>query len=393
MLEQVIDRAAHRLGLDPVEVRRRNLLRVDELPRTTPTGLTIDSGDYLAALDLACERIGYARVRARQRAAIGARRTVTGVGVAVYQDVTPFRLVTEFASVVVRLGADDAPIIDLRAGTLSHGQNHTATYGAIARRVLHLPAARVSLQDRDTDLVPRGVGSASARSTQIAGSAVHDAAVTVRDAAQQVAADLLECSARDLELTARGFAVRGVPSRACTWTDVLRAHGSFSHEHDWTQAGSTVPYGVHAAVVDLDVETGEITLARFVAVDDCGIVVDEAIVDGQQQGGAAQGIASVLYEAIRYDEDGNVRTANLADYLVPSAADLPVIETVRTQVPTPRNPLGAKGIGQSGCIGAPPAVHNAVLDALAQLGPVPDRLDPPFTPEQIWRVLPRPAAI
>ena len=387
MLEQTIDRAAHQLQLDPVEMRRRNLLRPDELPRTTATGLTIDSGDYLAALDLACERIGYARLRARQRAGIVDARTVTGVGLAVYQDVTPFRLVTEFASVVVRLGAADVPIIELRAGTLSHGQNHTATYGAIARRVLQLPEARVALQDRDTDLVPRGVGSASARSTQIAGSAVHEAAVVVRDAARRVAAELLECARSDLELTPRGFSVRGVPSRACSWTDVLRAHGSFTHELDWTQPGSTVPYGVHAAVVELDPETGALELTRFVAVDDCGTVVDEDLVDGQQQGGAAQGIATMLYEAVVYDEDGNLRTANLADYLVPSAADLPVIETARTQVPSPRNPIGAKGIGQSGCIGAPPAIHNAVLDAFAQLGPLPERLDPPFTPERLWRAL------
>jgi carbon-monoxide dehydrogenase large subunit len=387
MLEQTLDRAAHLLGLDPVEIRRRNLLRADELPRTTATGLTIDSGDYLAALDLACERIGYTRRRARQRAAVVRRATVTGIGVAVYQDVTPFRLVTEFASVTVELGPADAPHVHLRAGTLSHGQNHTATYGAIARRVLALGDATVSLQDRDTDAVPRGVGSASARSTQIAGSAVHEAAVVVRAEARRVAAELLEAPLHDVELTARGFSVVGVPARVCSWTDVLVAHGPFTHAHDWTQPGSTVPYGVHAAVVELDPTTGAIELVQFVAVDDCGVVVDPVLVDGQQQGGAAQGIAAALFEAVEHDDMGTVRTASLADYLVPSAADLPVIETARTEVPTPRNPIGAKGIGQSGCIGAPAAVHNAVLDALAQLGAVPERLDPPFSPERVWRAL------
>jgi carbon-monoxide dehydrogenase large subunit len=387
LLEQTLDRAAHRLGLDPVELRRRNLLRADELPHTTATGLTIDSGDYLAALDLACERIGYTRRRARQRAGIVPRATVTGVGLAVYQDITPFRLVTEFAAVSVSLGPDATPHVELRAGTLSHGQNHTATYGAIARKVLALPDATVSLQDRDTDAVPRGVGSASARSTQIAGSAVHEAAVVVRAEARRVAADLLEAPLHDVELTHRGFSVAGVPARACSWTDVLLAHGPFRYEHDWTQPGSTVPYGVHAAVVELDPATGAVELVQFVAVDDCGVVVDPVLVDGQQQGGAAQGIAAALYEAVEHDEMGNVRTASLADYLVPSAADLPVIETARTEVPTPRNPIGAKGIGQSGCIGAPAAVHNAVLDAFAQLGPLPDRLDPPFSPERVWRAL------
>ena len=161
--------------------------------------------------------------------------------------------------------------------------------------------------------------------------------------------------------------------------------GPVRHALDWTQNGSTFPYGVHAAVVEVDVETGEVRLVRFVAVDDCGRLIVPELVDGQQQGGAAQGIAAVLYEGIVYDPDGTPRTANLGDYLVPSAADLPTIETRRTETPSPLNPIGAKGIGQSGAIGAPGAVINAVLDALAPLG-VRD-LNPPFTPERVWSAL------
>lgn len=387
MLEQTLDRAAHRLGLDPVEIRRRNLLRADELPHVTPTGLTIDSGNYHAALDLACARIAYTRRRVRQHLQVRAGGPVTGIGVAIYQDITPFRLVTEYASVTVRLGDDARPRLELRAGTLSHGQNHTATYGVIARRVLSLPDAPVTLHDRDTAVVARGAGSAGARSTQIAGSAIHEAAIEVRLHARRVAAELLEAPLADVQLDERGFTVAGVPSRVCSWTDVLDEHGPIAYEHDWTQPGSTVPYGVHAAVVDLDPETGALELVQFVAVDDCGVVVDAALATGQQQGGAAQGIAAALYEHVVYDDDGNLRTSNLADYLMPSAADLPPIETARVEVPTPLNPIGAKGVGQSGCIGAPAALHNAVLDALAQLGVHPDRLDPPYTPERIWKLI------
>ena len=393
MLEYTLDRAAHTLGIDPIEIRRRNMLRADELPCTTAAGVAIDSGDYPAVLALACERIGYDVVRARQRAhPARASRVVVGIGVGLYQDITPFRLVTEFASVEVSSkenAPNDAafPRVDLRAGTLSHGQNHTATYGAIVEHVLHIPRDRCRLQDRDTALVPRGIGSASARSVQIAGSAIHEAAVVVRDEAIRIAARLLEAAASDIELSARGFNVRGVPSATLTWHDILRESGPIGHALDWTQSGSTIPFGAHAAVIELDRETGALTVVRFVAVDDCGVVVDHTLVDGQQQGGATQGIATMLHEEIVYDADGNLRTANLADYLVPSAADVPTVETARTEVPTPRNPIGAKGIGQSGAIGAPPAVHNAVLDAFAQLGALPPRLDPPFSPERMWRLL------
>ncbi|CAB5006539.1 MAG: molybdopterin-dependent oxidoreductase [Actinobacteria bacterium] len=393
MLEFTIDRAAHRLGIDPIELRLRNVLRPDELPYTTATGVEIDSGDYPAVLALARERIGYDDVRAAQERdryrPLHERRLITGVGVGLYLDITPFRLVTEFASVTVRPGHDTTgmPEIELRAGTLSHGQNHRATYGAIAERVLHIPRERCRLEDRDTSLVPRGIGSASARSVQIAGSAIHEAAIVVRDRACQVAADLLEARVDDIELTTNGFNVRGAPSSTIAWADVLRATGPIAHEHDWTQSGSTIPFGVHAATVTLDRETGALELMRFVAVDDCGVVVDGTLVDGQQQGGAAQGIATMLYEEIVYDENGNLRTSNFGDYLVPAASDLPRIETARTEVPTPRNPIGAKGIGQSGAIGSPPAIHNAVLDAFAQLGAIPEQLDPPFTPERMWNLL------
>jgi carbon-monoxide dehydrogenase large subunit len=234
--------------------------------------------------------------------------------------------------------------------------------------------------------VPRGIGSASARSAQIAGSAVHEAAVVVRDLARERAAERLEAPLADVVLADGVFSVRGVPARSVGWSEVL-ASGPIAHAHDWTQDGSTFPFGVHAAVVEIDTESGATRLVRFVAVDDCGRLIVPELVDGQQQGGAAQGIAAALFEGISYDADGTPRTTNFGDYLVPSAADLPTIETHRTETPSPLNPIGAKGIGQSGAIGAPGAVINAVLDALAPFG-VRD-LNPPFTPERVWHELRR----
>ena len=301
MLERLIDLASRELGLDPIELRRRNLLHAADFPYTTPTGLRYDSGDYRRALDIALDAIDYDEVR-RAQSARGAHEPAVGVGVAVYMDVTPFRLVTEYVEIVVE-DDDGAPRATVVAGTCTHGQSHETTYGALVTRELGIPRERIRLIDRDTALVPRGIGSASARSAQIAGSAVHEAAVVVRDLARERAAELLEAPAADIVRADEMFAVRGVPTRAVSWHEVLAA-GPLRHALDWTQNGSTFPFGVHAAVVEVDVETGATTLTRFVAVDDCGRLIVPELVDGQQQGGAAQGIAAVLYEGIEYDRDG-----------------------------------------------------------------------------------------
>ena len=382
MLERLIDLAARELRIDPIDLRLRNLLEVADFPYTTPTGLQYDSGDYRRALSVALDAIDYDGVR-REQQSRSPSEPALGVGVAVYMDVTPFRLVTEYVEIVVE-DAVAGPRATVVAGTCTHGQSHETTYGTLVTRELGIPRERITLVDRDTALVPRGIGSASARSAQIAGSAVHEAAIVVRDLARERAADLLEAPIADIVFDNGSFSVRGVPNKSLGWPAVL-AEGPVRHALDWTQNGSTFPYGVHAAVVEVDAETGEIRLVRFVAVDDCGRLIVPELVDGQQQGGAAQGIAAVLFEGIVYDPDGTPRTANLGDYLVPSAADLPSIETRRTETPAPLNPIGAKGIGQSGAIGAPGAVINAVLDALAPLG-VRD-LNPPFTPERVWRAL------
>jgi carbon-monoxide dehydrogenase large subunit len=382
MLERLLDLAARELAIDPIELRRRNLLHTSDFPYTTPTGLRYDSGDYRRALDIALDAIDYHSVR-RQQQGRAPQAPALGIGVAVYMDVTPFRLVTEYVEVVVD-DEEAGPTATIVAGTCTHGQSHETTYGELVTRELGIPRERIRLVDRDTAAVPRGIGSASARSAQIAGSGVHEAAVVVRDLARERAAELLEAPVADVVFGDGTFSVRGVPSRTVGWRDVL-ASGPIGHALDWTQNGSTFPFGVHAAVVEVDVETGKTRLVRFVAVDDCGRLIVPELVDGQQQGGAAQGIAAVLFEGIVYDPDGTPRTANLGDYLVPSAADLPTIETRRTETPSPLNPIGAKGIGQSGAIGAPGAVINAVLDALAPLG-VRD-LNPPFTPERVWQAL------
>lgn len=379
MLERIIDLAARELGIDRVELRRRNLIAPDEFPYTAASGLRYDSGDYGHALDVALDAIGYHDFR-RDGAAAHLRR---GIGFAIYMDVTPFRLVTEYAGVRIAL-LDGAPHATVTAGTCNFGQAHETLYATVLAPVLDIDRDRVTLIDRDTGLVPRGIGSASARSAQICGSSVHEAAIEVRRVACERAADLLEARADDVVFAAGRFAVRGVPARTVGWSEVLSS-GPIEFDHDWSQPGNTFPFGVHAAVVEVDTGTGEVRLERFVAVDDCGTMIVPDIVDGQTQGGAAQGIAAALYEEVLYDRDGTPRTASFADYLIPSAADLPRVETRHTETPTPLNPIGAKGIGQSGCIGAPGAVINAVLDALAPLG-VRD-LQPPFTPEKLWRAL------
>jgi carbon-monoxide dehydrogenase large subunit len=387
LLERSIDRAARTLGLDPVALRRRNLLTPDQFPYATPTGLTYDSGDHGRTLDRALELIGYDAVRAEQ-----ARRRdahdggpLLGVGVAVYLDVTPFRLVTEYAALELRAGTPDGePVLTLTVGSCSHGQQHETTYGALIERVLGLGADRLVLRDRDTDVVPRGMGSASARSVQIAGSAVHEVSLVVLDEARRRAAERLEARVDDVEVVDGGLGVRGVPARAVSWVDLVR-DAPIRAELDFTQAGSTIPSGVHAAVVEIDRDTGAVTLVRFVAVDDCGVAVVPRLVEGQQRGGATQGIAAALFEHAGYDLDGTPRAASLADYLVPSAADVPPMVVDRTETPTPLNPIGAKGIGQSGAIGAPAAVANAVHDALAPLGV--GEIDLPFTPERVWQAI------
>ena len=392
-LERIIDVAAAELGIDPAELRRRNLLAPDDFPLTTPTGANMDCGEYERALDLALETAGYQELRAEQarRRAAGDRRLM-GIGVSTYVEITAVGLFEEFGSVTVELDGT----ITARVGTASHGQGHATAFSQILGEVLGVPAEQVRVVHSDTAEVPRGTGTVASRSLQIGGSAVWTAATEVLETARRLAADLLEADVGDIVVAPGGLAPAGVPARTVSWAELAAAAaaddlpegvepGGLAAETDFNQGESSYPFGAHVSVVEIDADTGETRSARHVAVDDCGRILNPVLVEGQVHGGVATGISQALYEETTYDSYGNPRNTNFADYAIPAASELPRVETAHTETPTPLNPLGAKGVGESGTIGSTPAVQSAVLDALAPLGVA--HLDMPYTPQRVWRAI------
>jgi carbon-monoxide dehydrogenase large subunit len=394
MLERMIDIAARELDLDPIEIRKRNLLAPEAFPLTTVTGANYDVGEYATALDEACRVAGYDELRAEQaaRRARGAVKQL-GIGIATYVEVTAGGLFQEYGAIEVH---DDGSVT-ATVGTSAHGQGHETAFAMIVEELLGIPMDRVTLVQSDTALVPRGSGTAGSRSLQIGGSALYKASEEVLAQARTLAAHLLEADVDDIVLTDDGgLGVVGVPASALSWAELATAvkdparrpvdmEPALAHALDFNQGEATYPFGAHVAVVEVDVETGRVEHLRHVAVDDCGRVLNPLLVAGQQHGGIAQGAAQALWEGVAFDDDGNPLTANLMDYAVPSAAELPSFEASNTQTPTPLNPLGAKGIGESGTIGSTPAINNAVVDALAHLGV--RHIDMPLTAERVWRAI------
>ncbi|MFM7534521.1 MAG: xanthine dehydrogenase family protein molybdopterin-binding subunit [Acidimicrobiales bacterium] len=387
-LERIIDMGADELGIDPVEIRRLNLLRPEQFPYTTLMGTTYDCGEYQKCLDVAVDAAGYEALRADQaaRRARGDRMQL-GIGVSTYVEITAGGMSSEWAGVEI----DDDGGATIKVGTSSHGQGHATTFAMIVADRLGIPLEQIRFVQSDTAVVPKGGGTGGSRSLQIGGSAVLEAAGTVLDRAKQLAAKLLEADAADIVLTDDGrLGVAGVPSSAKTWAEVAAAArdddgGPLAAAMDVAQKGATFPFGAHVAVVEVDMETGRVELVRHVAVDDCGRIVNPLLVTGQQHGGIAQGAAQALWEQFVYDANGNPLTSTLAEYAMPSAAELPSFEAINTETPTPQNALGAKGIGESGTIGSTPAVHNAVVDALSHLGV--RHLDMPCTPQRVWTAI------
>jgi aerobic carbon-monoxide dehydrogenase large subunit len=386
LVERAVDLVAAELGMDPVQVRRKNLIPSDAFPFTTAVGTTYDSGDYVRSLDRALELAGYEDLRAEQasRRAAG-DRALLGIGVSTYVEITSFSS-KEFA----RVDVEDDGGVTVYVGTSSHGQGHETAFAQLVSGTLGVPFECVRVVHSDTALVERGAGTWGSRSLQAGGSSVAARAGEVADRARALAADILEVDANDLEGPIDGaFRVAGAPDRRVTWTELAAAarHGgsSLSAKGVYREPGSTFPFGAHVAVVQVDAETGDVQLLRHVAVDDCGRILNPALVRGQQHGGIAQGIAQALFEEVVFDDVGNPMTGTLATYLMPSPADLPRLEAVNTETPTQVNPLGAKGIGESGSIGSTPAVQNAVVDALSHLGV--RHVDLPCSPERIWRAI------
>ncbi len=385
--ERAMDLFAMEIGMDPAEVRRKNLIPTDAFPYTTAVGTTYDIGDYAGALDRALEASGYGQLRAEQalRREAGAR-VALGIGVSIYVEVTAGPTAGgEHGRVVVN--PDGTATVF--TGTSPHGQGHVTSWSMIVSDRLGIPMEDIEVVHGDTDLVPNGVGTFGSRSLQLGGTAVHEAAGQVLDLARKIAGELLEANPDDVVLDSEmgRFHVTGTPSVAKTWVDVAAAagDGGLDAETEFTAESPTYPFGAHVAVVEVDTETGKVTLARMITVDDAGRLLNPLLVEGQRHGGIAQGVAQALLEEIVYDAEGNPVTSNFADYAFVTACELPSFELVTMETPTPVNPMGAKGIGESGTIGSTPAVQSAVVDALAHLGV--RHVDMPATSERVWRAL------
>ena len=383
-IERAIDLFAAEIGMDPAEVRRKNLIAPDKFPYTTPTGATYDSGDYATALDKVLAAAGYGELRAEQ-----ARRrergdvVQLGLGLASYVEITA---ADAAAGETARLEVHDDGKATVYTGSSAHGQGHHTAWAMLVEADLGIPMADVTVIHGDTDLIPDGVGTYASRSLQLGGVAVHQAALDVKDQARRVAADMLEAAEDDLELNTENgsWQVRGDPATGRSWGDVATHAGedglvAFVR---FAPGAPTFPFGTHLAVVEVDTETGKVQLTRHVTADDAGTVINPVLAEGQRHGGIAQGVAQALLEEFMYDADGNPLTGTLADYAAISAAELPSFELLQSETPTNINPLGAKGIGEAGTIGATPAVQNAVVDAVSHLGVT--HIDMPTTPARVW---------
>ena len=392
LLERMVDQLAARLGLDPAEVRRRNLLPPDAFPHATPTGARYDSGSYAAALERALEAAGYDRLRAEQAERRRDRAAAQlGIGLCTYVELTGFG--PETGSVTVEPDGRVAVV----TGTSPHGQGHETVWAQLVAATLGVEVGQVRVVHSDTGLVPSGGGTMGSRSLQVGGSAVLNASESVLAKGRELAAHLLEVQPEDVAVhPGLGLGPAGAPASALAWSKLAEAAADpdrlppgmapgLAAEATFEMSGSTYPFGAHVAVVEVDPATGRTRLIRHVAVDDSGRIVNPPLAEGQVHGGIAQGAAQALFEQVAYDVDGNNLTGTLATYGMPSAAELPSFETVRMETPSPLNPLGAKGIGESGTIGSTPAVQNAVCDALAHLGV--RHVDMPATPERVWRAI------
>jgi aerobic carbon-monoxide dehydrogenase large subunit len=389
-IERAMDLFAAEIESDPAELRRRNLFRSEAFPLTTASGARYDSGDYERALDLALETAGYHKLREEQkrRRESGDSRAL-GIGVSVYVEITNGLVEPELGDVEI---TPDGEAV-LRTGSFSHGQGHETTFAMIVADRLGLPVESVRVIKGDTDAVSQGVGTYGSKSTQIGGVAARVAADVVVDRARVLAAEQLEASAEDivLDAAAGGFHVVGSPTPVLSWKELaaaVDAQGRLEELHAaevFKADGPTFPFGAHVAVVEVDTEIGTVELRRLVAVDDAGNIVNPVIAEGQVHGGVATGVAQALFEEFVYDEEGNPLTASFLGYAFPSAAELPSWDVVEMKTPTPLNALGAKGIGESGTIGATPAVQSAVVDALAPFGV--RHVEMPANGERVWRAL------
>ena len=388
-IERAMDMFAAEIGIDAAEVRRKNLIGKFMQPHTTAIGQEYDVGDYEGALDVVLAAANYADLRKEQatRRARGDRNQL-GIGVSVYVEITSGGTNHEDARIEVL--PDGRAIV--YTGTSPHGQGHVTAWSMIASEHTGIAMDKIDVVWGDTDLIPEGLGTYGSRSLQLGGAAVHETAIKLVEQAKAFAASQLEANESDIVLDKeRGvFHVAGTPAKSTSWGDLAASRandGGLGYAHRFTSGGATFPFGAHVAVVEVDTETGKVTHLRQIACDDAGTVLNPLLLEGQIHGGIAQGSAQALLEEFVYDVDGNPKTGNLAEYAFISAVEAPQIELVAMATATPRNPLGAKGVGESGTIGSTPAVQSAVVDAVAHLGV--RHIDMPTTPERVWQAINR----
>ena len=398
-IERMVDIMAHEIGKDPAQVRLDNFIQPEQFPYKTPTGWEYDSGNYPAALKKALDIIGYDDLR-KEQAEKRARGELMGIGISSFTEIVGAGPSHDFDILGLKM-FDSCEIrvhptgkVLARLGVQSQGQGHETTFAQIIAEELGFPVADIKIEEGDTDTAPYGLGTYASRSTPVAGAATAVAARKIRAKARLLAAHLLEANPDDLEWENGKFFVKGSPDRSKTIQEI--AFAAYTNHPQGMEAGLeavdyydppnlTFPFGSYICVVDIDKGTGQVTVRRFVAVDDCGNIINPMIVDGQIHGGLTMGFAPALYEEITYDELGNNLNGTFMDYLLPTAVETPAWETDKTVTPSPHHPIGAKGVGESATVGAPPAIANAVVDALWHLGV--RNVDIPMTPQKIWRIL------
>jgi carbon-monoxide dehydrogenase large subunit len=386
-VERAMDLFAAEIGMDPADVRRRNLLEPFTEPHANGFGALYDSGDYPGALERALTAAGYEELR-KEQAERRARGDVVqlGIGLASYVEVTGGGAESGAPNENATVEVHPDGSATILTGTSPHGQGHQTAWAMLASEQLGIPVEKIRLKWGDTDLIPKGGGTGGSRSLQQGGAAVRQASIELLDVARERAADALEADPGDLrfDVDRSSFTVAGVAQAAVSLASLAERERLFVHTV-FTAPGATFPFGAHVAVVEVDTETGRAVLQRLVAVDDAGVVLNPLLADGQRHGGIAQGVAQALLEEVVYDADGNPLTASFADYPFLSATEVPNYELVDMVTPTTYNPLGAKGIGEAGSIGATPAVQNAVVDAVSHLGV--RHIDMPTSPRTIWRAI------
>jgi carbon-monoxide dehydrogenase large subunit len=396
-VERIMDRVAQELGIDPVKLRRKNFAKPKDFPFKTATGLVYDSGNYQAALAKALKMVGYEKWRREQRRLRKEGRYL-GIGLSTYVEICamgPSAAMPAggWESGTVRV--EPTGKVTVLTGVSPHGQGQETSFAQIVADEMGVDLDDITVVHGDTAVVPSGIGTFGSRATAVGGTAVFQAAEKVKEKAREIAAHLLEVDPEDLVFSEGRFSVKGVPKKGITIQQIaLEAHMArklpkkmepgLTATSVFEPSNFTFPFGTHVCVVEVDPQSGAVAIKKYVAVDDCGRAINPLLVDGQVQGGIAQGLGQALYEEVVYDENGQLLTGSLMDYALPRAGDLPRFDLARTETPTPVNPLGAKGVGEAGTIGSTPAVVNAVVDALAPFGVT--HIDMPLKAEKIWRL-------